>query len=192
LIAVVVVNVIVMSDAYIMIAMKGYSFCKAAKKSFMLVLANLAQIAMVSIISAWLILMGKLAITIGCTALIWTIFENAVQFGFPYVFTDKELSCCCNNGCDGFTDAASCGEGPGCNWKKDALKGTEYCEEVHYNDETGCAAAGICSNANFNDDSVACYGAGVCTAHSGVTALSTSASCVAEGECIGMPSRRWV
>ena len=123
-------------NAYIMVAMKGYSFCKAAKKSFMLgrffpsfsaiskremqklplfswilmrnegknrsVLANLAQIAMVSIISAYLILMGKLAITIGCTALIWTIFDNSIELGFPYVFTDAELTCCCNNACVDF------------------------------------------------------------------------------------------
>ena len=179
-------------NAYIMVAMKGYSFCKAAKKSFMLVLVNLAQIAMVSIISGYLILMGKLAITIGCTAMIYGILDNAVELGFPYVFTDAELTCCCSNGCDDVQDAVACGSTPGCVWTDDILKGVQYCAEAHYNDKTSCDAAGICSNVTFNDDMASCYGAGVCTGHSGPNAFSTETDCVSEGECIDLPSRQWV
>lgn len=178
-------------NAYIMVAMKGYSFCKAAKKSFMLVLANLAQIAMVSIISAYLILMGKLAITIGCTAMIYGILDSAVELGFPYVFTEAELTCCCNNGCDDLEDATTCGSTPGCVWTDDLLQGAQYCEEAHYNDKSSCDAAGICSNVAFNDDVAGCYGAGVCSGHSGPNAFSSEAACVSEGECISLPTRQW-
>ena len=40
-------------NAYIMVAMKGSSFCSATKASFLLILANLAQVAMVTVIAAY-------------------------------------------------------------------------------------------------------------------------------------------
>ncbi len=51
------------NNAFIMIAMKGSSFCPAMKDSFMLLFNNAARIATVSIISRFLMILGKLFIS---------------------------------------------------------------------------------------------------------------------------------
>eukprot|EP00741_Cyanophora_paradoxa_P009626 tig00001542_g9324.t1 len=49
--------------AYIVIAIHGYSFCKAAREGMMIVLGNILRVAAVSIIGEYLMFLGKLAIS---------------------------------------------------------------------------------------------------------------------------------
>lgn len=49
-------------NAFIIIAMKGCSFCPAMKDSFLLLVANAARVATVSIISGLLMVLGKVFI----------------------------------------------------------------------------------------------------------------------------------
>jgi len=51
-------------NAYIVIAMKGSSFCSASVASFKLLLTNLARVAVVNSISFFLLLLAKLTITL--------------------------------------------------------------------------------------------------------------------------------
>ncbi|KAF1773448.1 Thioredoxin-like fold [Phytophthora cactorum] len=53
-------------NAFIIMAMKGRSFCPAMKDSFSLLLANAARVATVSIVSRFLMILGKLFITGFC------------------------------------------------------------------------------------------------------------------------------
>ena len=50
------------ANAFIMVAMKGASFCSAMKDAFTLLMANAARVATVGIISTFLLLLGKLFI----------------------------------------------------------------------------------------------------------------------------------
>lgn len=191
-------------NAYIFIALTGKSFCAAAKASFLLILANLAQIAMVTIISAYLILMGKVAITIGCTAMMYGIFDNAIALGLPWVFTEEELSCCCQNGCVDVEDETGCGNLPGCEWKWNLLEEKNECIEKYYNKKSKCLTAGICSNRAHDNDEYWCRAEGRCHKWGYANASSTTLSwvfaandtlggllntrplCMADGSCIGV------
>ncbi len=50
-------------NTYIIVAMKGTSFCSAMKESFQLIFTNAARVATVSIISMFLLFLGKVFIT---------------------------------------------------------------------------------------------------------------------------------
>ncbi|OQS02050.1 choline transporter, partial [Thraustotheca clavata] len=50
-------------NAYIIVAMKGQSFCSAMKESFELLFSNAARVATVSVISTFLLFLGKIFIT---------------------------------------------------------------------------------------------------------------------------------
>ena len=50
--------------AYIQIAIFGISFCAAAKRAFFLILRNILRIAAVSIVSTFVLILGKIFITI--------------------------------------------------------------------------------------------------------------------------------
>ncbi|KAG7382337.1 hypothetical protein PHYPSEUDO_005015 [Phytophthora pseudosyringae] len=53
-------------NAFIVMAMKGHSFCPSMKASFSLLLANAARVATVSIIARFLMILGKIFITGFC------------------------------------------------------------------------------------------------------------------------------
>lgn len=64
-------------SAYILIAMKGGSFCASTVDSFKLIWANLSQIAMSNIIVSFMLMLAKLAITAGCSIVFYiTINSN--------------------------------------------------------------------------------------------------------------------
>ncbi|ETW09874.1 hypothetical protein H310_00321 [Aphanomyces invadans] len=75
-------------NAYIMVAMKGTSFCSAMKESFGLILANAARVATVSIVSMFLILLGKIFIT-SFSCMMLFLFLSHPPSGLPSFFTDN-------------------------------------------------------------------------------------------------------
>ncbi|DBA04865.1 TPA: hypothetical protein N0F65_006867 [Lagenidium giganteum] len=62
-------------NAYIMIAMKGKSFCASAKDAFKTILSNLAQVGAVSLIVFLLLSAGKIAIAIACGVITFVYIE---------------------------------------------------------------------------------------------------------------------
>ncbi|GMH74283.1 hypothetical protein TrST_g7085 [Triparma strigata] len=54
-------------NAYIQTAIYGYSFCKAARKAFFLILRNILRISAVAIVSEFVLIIGKLFITVAST-----------------------------------------------------------------------------------------------------------------------------
>jgi hypothetical protein len=54
-------------SGYIIIAMKGTSFCSSVTQAFQLLTSNAVRVATVSIISCYVLFMGKLFITVSCT-----------------------------------------------------------------------------------------------------------------------------
>jgi choline transporter-like protein 2/4/5 len=56
-------------NAYIQTAIFGYSFCTAARKAFFLILRNILRISAVAIVSEFVLIIGKLFITISATFL---------------------------------------------------------------------------------------------------------------------------
>ncbi|EGG13327.1 solute carrier family 44 protein member 2 [Cavenderia fasciculata] len=51
-------------NAYIMISIYGYSFCKGAKRGFELILSNVLRVAAVNMISGFLLFLGRVLITV--------------------------------------------------------------------------------------------------------------------------------
>lgn len=62
-------------NAYIMVAMRGRSFCKGCRESFGLIFANMARIAVVNGISMLILTLCKLTIAIGCTVAFFMALE---------------------------------------------------------------------------------------------------------------------
>ena len=56
-----------MQSAYIQTAIFGYSFCHAAREAFSLIVRNVLRISAVSIVSTFVLLLGKLFIVAGST-----------------------------------------------------------------------------------------------------------------------------
>ena len=54
-------------NAYIQTAIYGYSFCKAARKAFFLILRNILRISAVAIVSEFVLIIGKIFITTAST-----------------------------------------------------------------------------------------------------------------------------
>jgi len=54
-------------NAYIQTAIFGYSFCKAARKAFFLILRNILRVAAVSMVGDFILFLGKILIPIGTT-----------------------------------------------------------------------------------------------------------------------------
>lgn len=75
-------------NAYIIIAMKGSSFCYAARQAFVLILANVARVATVNTISFFLLLLAKISITAFAGLLAFSTFTSG-DYG-PH--GSKELS----------------------------------------------------------------------------------------------------
>jgi len=68
-------------NAYIQIAIFGYSFCKAARKAFWLILRNILRIAAVGIVSEIVSILGKLLIPSGTGVLTYLLLQ--------YNYSDK-------------------------------------------------------------------------------------------------------
>ena len=80
-------------NAYIQTAIFGYNFCKAAKCAFFLILRNIARIMALSIVSGFVLLLGKLVITAGATFLCYVCLaygpdaDKLNYIWLPLVFT---------------------------------------------------------------------------------------------------------
>ena len=66
-------------NAYIQTAIFGYSFCKAARCAFFLILRNIARIAALSIVSGLILLLGKIIITAGATLLFYVVVDYTIS-----------------------------------------------------------------------------------------------------------------
>lgn len=73
----------VATNAYIIVAMKGKSFCPAAFEAVRLLLKNLAQVGVLNVISAFLFVMGKLLICGACGffAFLWIDNDSTYSEG---------------------------------------------------------------------------------------------------------------
>ncbi|KAI9986027.1 hypothetical protein PInf_024868 [Phytophthora infestans] len=77
-------------NAYILIAMKGHSFCVSAKDAFKILLTNIAQVGAVSTVTFLLLGAGKLAVALSCAIATFAYLEkNTDDYG---VGGDHELS----------------------------------------------------------------------------------------------------
>lgn len=65
-------------NAYIIVAVKGYSYCRAALRAMKLILNNFARLATVNIIGDALIFLGKLSVVAacGCAAFFMTTMDK--------------------------------------------------------------------------------------------------------------------
>eukprot|EP00640_Fibrocapsa_japonica_P000767 CAMPEP_0113938732 /NCGR_PEP_ID=MMETSP1339-20121228/5151_1 /TAXON_ID=94617 /ORGANISM="Fibrocapsa japonica" /LENGTH=593 /DNA_ID=CAMNT_0000941985 /DNA_START=62 /DNA_END=1843 /DNA_ORIENTATION=+ /assembly_acc=CAM_ASM_000762 len=64
-------------NAYIQTALFGYSFCKAARKAFSLIARNILRVAAVALVGNYVLLIGKLVITVGATFLAFVTLDAA-------------------------------------------------------------------------------------------------------------------
>ncbi|DBA03635.1 TPA: hypothetical protein N0F65_006814 [Lagenidium giganteum] len=66
-------------NAYIIIAMKGSSFCSAAVEAFKIILSNLARVAVVNSISFFLLLLVKVTISLGAGMVVFVVLSHSDQ-----------------------------------------------------------------------------------------------------------------
>lgn len=66
-------------NAYIMIAMRGSSFCSASATAFRLLLANLARVAVVNTISFFLLLLVKLTVALTAGIVVFAALSNSTK-----------------------------------------------------------------------------------------------------------------
>merc|ERR1712113_52101 len=73
-------------QAYIMVAMYGYSFCKASIMAVMLITSNILQVAAVNAINRYVMLLGKLVVVVSCViaGYMWITYS-------PYFQGENEL-----------------------------------------------------------------------------------------------------
>jgi len=67
-------------NAYILVAMKGKSFCSATVDAFTLILSNIAQIGVIGTVSFIILLLAKITITTGCGYLMFLYVDNDAQY----------------------------------------------------------------------------------------------------------------
>merc|ERR1711934_1112820 len=80
-------------QAYIMVAMYGYNFCKASIMAVMLITSNILQVAAVNMINRYVMLLGKLVVLVSCliAAYLWMTYspeftgENALFSLLPVI-----------------------------------------------------------------------------------------------------------
>ena len=65
-------------NAYIQTAIFGYSFCKAARCAFFLILRNIVRIAALGLVSSFVLLLGKIIITTGATILCYMALDATI------------------------------------------------------------------------------------------------------------------
>ncbi|KUF93092.1 E3 ubiquitin-protein ligase [Phytophthora nicotianae] len=63
-------------NAYILIAMKGHSFCASAKDAFKILLTNIAQVGAVSTVTFLLLGAGKIAVALSCAIATFSYLEK--------------------------------------------------------------------------------------------------------------------
>jgi choline transporter-like protein 2/4/5 len=76
-------------NAYILIAMKGRSFCTSTRESFILIFANMAQVTITSVVTNLIGLVAQIAITVGCALLLFVYFDQSEQYQVGHA---KELN----------------------------------------------------------------------------------------------------
>ncbi|RHY61663.1 hypothetical protein DYB30_001469 [Aphanomyces astaci] len=67
-------------NAYIVIAMKGRSFCGATREAFSLIFANMAQVAITSTIVNMVVVVARVAISVGCALLLFLYLDRDTDF----------------------------------------------------------------------------------------------------------------
>ncbi|KDO34592.1 hypothetical protein SPRG_00655 [Saprolegnia parasitica CBS 223.65] len=67
-------------NAYILVAMKGRSFCSSTKEAFMLIFANMAQVAMTSTIVNLVAFVAVVAISVGCGLGLFLYLDHDAAF----------------------------------------------------------------------------------------------------------------
>ena len=67
----------VSKNAFIMVAIHGTSFCTSTKNAFGILFSNMARIGVATAINNLLILLAKLVITVGSSALTWFLVNNS-------------------------------------------------------------------------------------------------------------------
>ncbi|RHY31345.1 hypothetical protein DYB32_003614 [Aphanomyces invadans] len=67
-------------NAYIVIAMKGRSFCGATREAFSLIFANMAQVAITSTIVNMVVVVARVAISVGCALLLFLYLDHDAAF----------------------------------------------------------------------------------------------------------------
>merc|ERR1719240_2191886 len=80
-------------QAYIMVAMYGYNFCKASIMAVMLITANILQIATVNLVNRYVMFLGKLVVLTSCviSGYLWLTYspdfngDNALYTMIPTV-----------------------------------------------------------------------------------------------------------
>jgi hypothetical protein len=65
-----------MKDAYIIIAMRGYSFCMAGREVVFIILDNMAQLAVATAISVWVCFLGKIILSIAAVSVCFFMINN--------------------------------------------------------------------------------------------------------------------
>ncbi|KAG3191978.1 hypothetical protein PC128_g10758 [Phytophthora cactorum] len=69
-------------NAYILIAMKGSSFCAASARSFKLIFKNMARVAVVNSISFFLLLLVKMTITLAVGLVVFGLLSKSSSLSF--------------------------------------------------------------------------------------------------------------
>lgn len=77
-------------NAYIVIAMKGSSFCSASVASFKLLLTNLARVAVVNSISFFLLLLAKLTITLAVGVAVFAALAKSEELSDTLAILDGQ------------------------------------------------------------------------------------------------------
>eukprot|EP00520_Triparma_pacifica_P009555 CAMPEP_0118643798 /NCGR_PEP_ID=MMETSP0785-20121206/6584_1 /TAXON_ID=91992 /ORGANISM="Bolidomonas pacifica, Strain CCMP 1866" /LENGTH=738 /DNA_ID=CAMNT_0006535487 /DNA_START=75 /DNA_END=2291 /DNA_ORIENTATION=- len=80
-------------NAYIQTAIFGYSFCKAARKAFFLILRNVLRISAVAIVSSFVLIIGKLFIMTATTLLAYMAMEKQLEGQVNYLWIPTLLVC---------------------------------------------------------------------------------------------------
>jgi len=71
-------------NAYIQIAIHSYSFCKAAKEAFFLILRNAGRLLALGVVSEIVLVLGKLIITLGTTWIAFMVFQGMSDLNGPF------------------------------------------------------------------------------------------------------------
>merc|ERR1712048_1287331 len=68
-------------QAYIMVAMYGYNFCKASIMAVMLITSNILQVAAVNMINRYVMLLGKVVVLVSCliSGYLWLTYSPDFQ-----------------------------------------------------------------------------------------------------------------
>ncbi|GLH00597.1 CTL-like protein 2, partial [Gryllus bimaculatus] len=67
-------------NAYIMCAIHGKNFCRSSRDGFNLVMRNIIRVLVLDKVTDFLLLLGKLLITVGVVAVAFLIFDNDVHY----------------------------------------------------------------------------------------------------------------